>query len=208
MKTVPHKTDARKDMNMQKFISVWEVQGYGSYWILREIAAGSLGMRIKIKESEDRMLLSKDLDYNPAQFNKFLEDLNNKFHLIKSDGEFMWFEDMMKKEKPVPDVYIHEFNMPEKNEKDPDNLYLRMVRWFYDELYKVNPELKSLKTATVFKWYQDVKRLIEIDKRNPKEAANLFGWAMIDEFWMYTLQSPSGFRKHYDKIYNQYQRKA
>lgn len=60
-----------------------------------------------------------------------------------------------------------------------------------------NPEAKQPNMQT---WSNDVRLMIERDKRTPTQIRNMIDWCQSDSFWMTNILSPKKLREKYDQM--------
>jgi hypothetical protein len=82
------------------------------------------------------------------------------------------------------------------------------VMWISNELARLvllnnpkNRELQSAKIdATVLRWAKDIDKMIRLDKREPREIAEVVRWCQKDSFWSQNILSGLKLREQYDKL--------
>lgn len=94
----------------------------------------------------------------------------------------------------------------EKNEKksnsrqpvyDTDSPAFILASYFYKQILQNNPGHKE---PNFQKWADDVRKLLELDKRDKKEVGELMRWVQKDDFEMAAVESPAKLRKRYDNL--------
>lgn len=60
-----------------------------------------------------------------------------------------------------------------------------------------NPEAKQPNMQT---WSNDIRLMIERDKRTPTQIRNMIDWCQSDSFWMTNILSPKKLREKYDQM--------
>lgn len=60
-----------------------------------------------------------------------------------------------------------------------------------------NPEAKQPNMQT---WSNDIRLMIERDKRTPTQIRNMIDWGQSDSFWMTNILSPKKLREKYDQM--------
>lgn len=49
-------------------------------------------------------------------------------------------------------------------------------------------------------WSNDIRLMIERDKRTPTQIRNMIDWCQSDSFWMTNILSPKKLREKYDQM--------
>lgn len=80
----------------------------------------------------------------------------------------------------------------------------RLVEQLLDSLAEWNAKRKSSPAKDI----EEAERLIRIDQRPIDEALEVLSWATHDEFWRPNILSLSKFRKQYDTLRGQMQRRG
>jgi len=91
-----------------------------------------------------------------------------------------------KKETPSP-----------KQVYDEDSIPFRLSNYLYRKILINNPEHKQ---PNIQSWSDDFRKLIELDKRTPKEIGEVIDFAQSDSFWSTNILSASKLRKQYDAL--------
>lgn len=74
---------------------------------------------------------------------------------------------------------------------------LKAANYIYDLILKIKDDFKKPNLET---WANEVRKMIEIDKRTHKEICELFKWANQDDFWQSNILSPAKLRKQFDQL--------
>ena len=82
---------------------------------------------------------------------------------------------------------------PPSYSKDDHNCAL----WFYDLLLKLNPKHKKPNFDT---WANDIRKIVNIDKRTYQEISDLMLWVNQDHFWQTNILSPKKLREKWDAL--------
>ena len=107
------------------------------------------------------------------------------------------------------DKEIEKDNMLQKNCNDNDNFKfpedsteIALARFMVNELLRIKPNSKVPNTdaRSLQNWAQHIDYMIRLDKREPKEIAELFRWAQEDEFWCANVRSPRKLREKWDTL--------
>ncbi len=84
-------------------------------------------------------------------------------------------------------------NAPKYSQDDYD-----CAVWMLSMVRQINPTFKEPNLKT---WANDIRKIINIDKRSYQEISDLFMWVNRDDFWSSNILSPAKLRKQWDKIY-------
>ena len=80
---------------------------------------------------------------------------------------------------------------------DKDSDYYKLSEFFIEQIKKNNPNFKD---PNIQKWRDDLRKIVEIDKRDKHETAMLIKWVQKDSFWMSNVLSPAKLRQKYDQL--------
>ena len=80
---------------------------------------------------------------------------------------------------------------------DKDSDYYKLSEFFIEQIKKNNPNFKD---PNIQKWSDDLRKIVEIDKRDKHETAMLIKWVQHDSFWMANVLSPAKLRQKYDQL--------
>ncbi|MCM3599368.1 hypothetical protein M3175_01390 [Robertmurraya korlensis] len=84
-----------------------------------------------------------------------------------------------------------------KKKYDENSKPYKLAKYLVEEIRKNLPEFKE---PDLQKWADDMRKIIELDKRDPRQAAQLIKWTQQNNFWWKNVMSPSKFRDQYDKL--------
>lgn len=92
-----------------------------------------------------------------------------------------------------------------KNEKkysrkrvyDESSLYYRLSVFFYEQIKRNNPNHKEPNYQT---WSDDIRKMIELDKRTDEQVRYLMQWVQEDDFEMANVLSPRKLRERFDQL--------
>jgi hypothetical protein len=73
----------------------------------------------------------------------------------------------------------------------------RCARWLFGIMLNAVPRSKQPTWRT---WFEDVRKMREIDGRTHKEICELFRWAQLDDFWCSNILSPGKLREKWDQL--------
>ena len=93
---------------------------------------------------------------------------------------------------------------------DADHQYYKIAIFIRQKILLINEKAKVPKDdpSSMSKWSDDVRKIVEIDKRTLAEFQELTEFAFKSDFWSTVIQSPAGFRKNWDKMFAQMKRPA
>ena len=78
-----------------------------------------------------------------------------------------------------------------------DNNHFQLAEYFYNQILKNNPEHKK---PNLEKWANDVRLMMDIDKRTEEQIKYLMKWVQQDSFEMSNVLSPSKLRERFDPL--------
>ncbi|NMA64747.1 MAG: hypothetical protein GX957_00700 [Clostridiaceae bacterium] len=84
-----------------------------------------------------------------------------------------------------------------------DSLHYQAALYLRGKILEFNPKTRVPKDnpKDMRKWTNDMRLIFERDKRTREEVATIIKFIFDqDDFWKAQVQSPSGLRKHWDKI--------
>lgn len=103
-------------------------------------------------------------------------------------------------------------NKKERDKKiryDEDSQYYQIALYIREKVLEVNPNKKvpNEDPEDMDKWSDDVRKIIELDKRTVDEFREVVKFVFNkSDFWDTVIQSPAGLRKNWDKIVPQMNR--
>ncbi|CDQ39516.1 hypothetical protein [Virgibacillus salexigens] len=80
---------------------------------------------------------------------------------------------------------------------DETSIYYQLAEYFLDKIRNNNPEHKTPNMQT---WSDDIRKMMELDKRSEKQIKYLMDWVQKDDFEMSNVLSPSKLRKRFDQL--------
>jgi len=89
-----------------------------------------------------------------------------------------------------------------KNEKNSrkyiyDNTHFELAEYFYSQILKNNPHHKK---PNLELWSNDIRLMMERDKRTEEQIRYLMNWVQQDDFEMVNVLSPRKLRKRFDQL--------
>ena len=85
---------------------------------------------------------------------------------------------------------------------------LRLAKYMHTRLTQQFPQNLKVRNAKTEIWEYDCKLIIVNDERGLRQAAEVFKWAMADDFWFNKIDTPIRLRKHFDTLIAQMQAKT
>lgn len=80
---------------------------------------------------------------------------------------------------------------------DEDSVHYQLANRLYQKILENNPEHKK---PNLQKWANDVRLMMERDKRTEEQIAYLIDWVQADSFWKTVVLSISKLREKYDQL--------
>jgi len=80
---------------------------------------------------------------------------------------------------------------------DENSIYYKLANRFYQNILNNNPHHKE---PNLQKWSDDIRKMIDIDKRTEEQVAYLIDWVQKDSFEMSNVLSPDKLRKRFDQL--------
>ena len=91
---------------------------------------------------------------------------------------------------------------------DKNPIYLPLAQLLVEKHRKIDPAFipKEKEKRTLQKWCNDLRLLVESDKRSLEEVRQIILWSQQDSFWQAVILSAGSLRKHYPKLFAAYQK--
>ncbi|ELQ0516550.1 hypothetical protein R2D92_000001, partial [Listeria monocytogenes] len=87
-----------------------------------------------------------------------------------------------------------------KRQNKFDEVHLSLANLLFEMIKSNNPEEKN---PDIEKWANDIRVMIEQDKREPEKVKNAIIWSQKNDFWCSVIKSPKSLRRNYDKMATQ-----
>ncbi|EAE6987929.1 hypothetical protein BHH49_15050, partial [Listeria monocytogenes] len=87
-----------------------------------------------------------------------------------------------------------------KRQNKFDEVHLSLANLLFEMIKSNNPEEKN---PDIEKWANDIRVMIEQDKREPEKVKNAIIWSQENDFWCSVIKSPKSLRRNYDKMATQ-----
>lgn len=93
-----------------------------------------------------------------------------------------------------PDKY--EFKFTE------ESVEIQLSRFMIDEMLNIKPDsiVPGKDINSLQNWSQHIDYMVRIDKRTPRDIAELFRWAQGNSFWCSNIRSPRKLREKWDTL--------
>lgn len=101
------------------------------------------------------------------------------------------------------DLYIQntDKDSPQSQKRYDDNShYMKLAQRLLNHIQQRDPKYKDRNMQT---WADDMRKLVELDKRSIEEVERVLDWSQQDTFWQTNILSPNKLRKHFSKLYQQ-----
>ena len=101
------------------------------------------------------------------------------------------------------DKYTEEYTdkSPQSQKRYDDNSpYMKLAQRLLGHIQQRDPKYKDRNMQT---WADDMRKLVELDKRSIEEVERVLDWSQQDTFWQTNILSPNKLRKHFSKLYQQ-----
>ncbi|BFH71235.1 hypothetical protein J27TS7_34140 [Paenibacillus dendritiformis] len=86
---------------------------------------------------------------------------------------------------------------------DEDDRYMKMARYFHDKIMEhaeANKVAHLVKEPNFQNWADEFRKIMELDKRDPKELHAVIDWCTADTFWSPNILSPKKLRAKYTEL--------
>lgn len=94
---------------------------------------------------------------------------------------------------------VNNVNKKERHKQvyDETSIYFQLAVFFYETIKINDPDFKK---PNLQKWSNDIRLMMEIDKRTEDQIRYLIKWVQQDDFEMVNVLCPSKLRKRYDQL--------
>lgn len=105
--------------------------------------------------------------------------------------------------RPIADTINNVKNVKNDNKYsrkrvyDETSNYFQLATFFFSQIKRNNPNHKE---PNFQKWSDDIRKMVEIDKRTEEQIKYLIRWVQEDDFEMANVLSPSKLRKRFDQL--------
>ena len=80
---------------------------------------------------------------------------------------------------------------------EEDSIEMQLSKYLFQLMRKNNPEAKEPNFQS---WCNDMRKLINLDKRKPEQIKNMIDWCQKDSFWKGNILSVKKLREKYDQL--------
>jgi hypothetical protein len=80
---------------------------------------------------------------------------------------------------------------------DEQSVPLRLAKYLLKNIREFKPDLKE---PNLQSWADDMRKLIELDKRDPKQIGSVIEWVTKDSFWQVNVLSAATIRDKWDRL--------
>ena len=84
-----------------------------------------------------------------------------------------------------------------KRTYDVDSNYYQLSVFLFEEMKKNNPEVKQ---PDFDKWADEVRKMVELDRRKEEQVKNMIIWSQSNDFWKGIVLSTKKLREKYDQM--------
>lgn len=166
----------------------------GEFVIGRKVLANDLNKEMKPSQKQSELSWWRYLN-NLEKWDMLTIKKTNKFSIISI---VKWTEyqeaEPPSQNKPPSDGKKKE---PSPKKYEEESIPFKLAQYLSSEIKKNLPEFKE---PDLQKWADEMRKIVEIDKRNPKQVSQLIKWTQQNDFWWKNVMSPSKLRKQYDKL--------
>lgn len=85
-----------------------------------------------------------------------------------------------------------------KRTYDQSSDYMKLAKFLQKQILINKPDFKQPVLQT---WADDMRKLVELDKRDKHDVALVIKWCQQDSFWSTNILSASKLRKQFDQLY-------
>lgn len=107
------------------------------------------------------------------------------------------YQNNNKKEKKEEERKEDKKTSRPKRVYDTESIPYRSANYLLTKIKEINPDVKEPNIQT---WANDMRLLIEIDKRDPAQVGKVIDWIYKNSFWYKNILSPSKLRTQWDRI--------
>lgn len=185
-----------------------------SNWVNQLVNSGYLTSEMTYKEgSKEIQSRHLKISSNPMEEKvmtprtKGNDPMEEKFHTYGRKG-YDPMEEKVKDNTTTNNTYNNTINNTSKNTSRnsakakyaDDSPYLKLSNLLFSKILERNPKHKK---PSLQKWADDVRKTIELDKRDIEEYHQVLEWSQSHVFWQNNILSTDKIRKQYDKLYIQ-----
>jgi hypothetical protein len=118
-----------------------------------------------------------------ADNNRIIDDIN-----LENDDINITKEKKLKEKKK---------DLRQKQVYDEESVPYKLAKYLHDAIKKNLPEHKE---PNMQAWAEEMRKIVELDNREPKQVAKVIKWVQSDTFWWKNVMSPVKLRKQYEVL--------
>ena len=103
-------------------------------------------------------------------------------------------------ESPTPNEKKAEPEKKAKKKYDHQSEPYRLANKLKNGIMANNPDHKKITEPQLQGWADDMRKMLELDKRSYEQVSNMISWCQNDDFWKTNILSASKLRKQYDQM--------
>ncbi|HJF54415.1 MAG TPA: hypothetical protein K8W06_04625 [Limosilactobacillus coleohominis] len=103
-------------------------------------------------------------------------------------------------ESPTPNEKKAEPEQKAKREYDHQSEPYRLAKELKTGIMANNPDHRKITESQLQSWADDMRKMLELDKRSYSQVSNMISWCQRDDFWKTNILSASKLRKQYDQM--------
>jgi hypothetical protein len=156
----------------------------------------------RIKTAVDRLVKQNRLKIEDTELGTLFTVVNyatyqglENYKKVSENAERTQREQRENNNKNVKEGKEGKSNNKKRHTFDETQMKLAVLLWKY--VQKNDP---SMKHPNLESWANDIRLMMQIDKREGKEIQDVILWATKDEFWHKNILSAVKLRKHFDKL--------
>lgn len=125
---------------------------------------------------------------------------DNSVTLNKTKQDKTKLNNLSRSESPTPNKKEPEPDKKAKREYDHQSEPYRLAEELKTGIMANNPDHKKITESQLQNWADDMRKMLELDKRSYSQVSNMISWCQRDNFWKTNILSASKLRKQYDQM--------
>lgn len=101
------------------------------------------------------------------------------------------------KQKALPEPAEESDKLKKKKVYEEEDIEMILSKYLFELMRRNNPEAKEPNFQT---WSNDIRKMINLDKRKPDQIKNMITWCQNDSFWKGNILSAKKLREKYDQL--------
>lgn len=149
----------------------------------------------ELRQVKDKTLLWEIMNNIPSDtvssmFSRYVHDTSNDtYHDTSTRGG--------QKEKEKEKEKENNTSCRKSKIYDTESVYYQLALRFVNRIKENSPFFKE---PNLQKWADDIRLMLERDKRTEEQVAYLIDWCQQDSFWKSNILSPAKLRKQFDQL--------